>query len=85
MRILNNYTLQAINNKTPLLIADKFSNNQQVDKQVTDLDQITVIREVNELLVKISQFKTNESKMFRALIRLCLNSKQICYKSRLNY
>ena len=34
--------------------------------------------------MRINQFKSNESKMFRALIRVVLNSKQICYKSRLN-
>ena len=70
--------------KTPICIADNVQK-ADVDRSQTDLDPVTVIKEVNALLARISKFKTSESKVFRMLIRQVFNSKQICYKSRLSY
>ncbi|CAL6092846.1 DNA-directed_RNA polymerase subunit [Hexamita inflata] len=84
LRIINNQKTNQINQKTPLVISQSNSTSVYCDSAITDLDPVHVVQEVNKLLREISKFKSQESKILRAMIRLIFNSKQICYKFRLS-
>ncbi|CAL6089118.1 DNA-directed_RNA polymerase subunit [Hexamita inflata] len=84
LRIINNQKTNQISQKTPLIISDSNATSLHCDSAVTDLDPVYVVYEVNKLLREIAQFKSQESKILRAMIRLIFNSKQMCYKFRLS-